>query len=383
MANLPFATRILRRGAFSGKYATMDRLELVKIIDGRLAELNLSAAEASRRAVSNQYLVRNIKERGSVPTVEAATKLLSVLGMDLIAVPRGQDMSPSLLAEPINVQFQDPLIPHRGLASCGVSGWGRPEAMDPLPQPSNLKDATAFYVEAVGRSMVPEGINAGDMILVSPATSPLPGDRVYVEDREGRGAVKRLTNISDDKLFLRGWIEQDDQLQQFNETRFRDYVTTLGTVIAVFDRKPEHGQRIAQRIDPVPRSDREISVPVLGYAAAGNDIVFDADNAPVEGVAAPPINASALGALLIRGNSGAPLVRDGGTIYIDLSRPFMPTDCIGSLVIACEKDGGNYLKTLRRGDDGKLWNLESVDHRFETMTNVDLEQVFPVRWIAL
>jgi phage repressor protein C with HTH and peptisase S24 domain len=359
----------------------MNRIELVDLIDRRLAELSLSAAEVSRRAVQNQYAVRNIKERGSVPRLDQASALLDVLGFDLVAVERGSGSGG--VSQNAPGVFVDRQLLHRGLARCGVSGWGRPEAREPLPAPSNLNDPDAFYVQATGRSMEPEGIRTGDTVLVSPNADPEIGGRVYVEDREGRGSIKRVVDLNGKTIRLRGWRPDGGSFKDFIDERQLDYVKVLAPVIAVFERKPEVGELEQRKADPRRPDEAFGTVPLLGFAAAGNDVVFDTAVDDGTRVSPPPGGGTGLGAISVRGSSMAPMARDGDTIYIDISRPFAPADCVGRPVIARDSDGGTYLKTLRRGDDAKRWNLESADLRYETMTNIDLEQVFPVRWIAL
>lgn len=378
---MPISTPFLWATVFFGIRANMDRHELVQIIDSRLADLGLSAAEASRRAVDNHYFIRNIKERDTNPTFDRLNRLLDVLGMELTAVERTSGKA-VVSGREISA-FDDSLIPHRGLASCGVSGWGRPEALGALPAPANVNDADAFYVQAAGRSMEPEGILSGDTVLVSPNTPPTAGSRVYVEDREGRGAIKRVVGINDDVIELRGWMADGRSFKDFTDERQLDHVMVLASVVAVFERKPEVGELEQRRSDPRQPTDAIGSVPLLGFAAAGNDVVFDQALDDGSRVVPPPSGRSGLGAIAVRGNSYVPMARDRDTIYIDISRPFAPADCIGKPVIARVREGGTYLKTLRRGDDAKKWNLESADLRYETMTDVDIEQVFPVRWIAL
>ena len=189
--------------------------------------------------------------------------------------------------------------------------------------------------------------------------------------------------MGDDEIQLRGWIDDDGTFKEFLDTRRLTYVTKIAAVLAVYEVRPEVGERQVIRHDPRTPDQARGSVPVLGYAAAGEDVLFDAPLDDGSRVNAPPSGSVGLGAILVRGNSAAPLARDGNVIYIDVSRPFSPTDCVGHIVVARERSGGAYFKTLRRGDDGKRWNLESANHSYETMTNVELEQVFPVRWIGL
>ena len=76
------------------------REELLQLIDNRLAEMGISAADASTRAVGNHYLIRNIRRRnGGLPSVESLRALCGILGLEFyIGLPR------NLYTEPRNTE---------------------------------------------------------------------------------------------------------------------------------------------------------------------------------------------------------------------------------------------------------------------------------------
>ncbi len=61
--------------------------ELLRLIDKRLAELGISASEASTRAVGNHYLIRNMHRRAGMPSVENLQAVCDVLGMEFYIGP--------------------------------------------------------------------------------------------------------------------------------------------------------------------------------------------------------------------------------------------------------------------------------------------------------
>ena len=101
-------------------------------------------------------------------------------------------------------------------------------------------DPEAFWVTATGPSMVPEGIEAGCLCLVSPSRDIAPGDRVWIRDITGAAAIKRLVSIEDDgRLMLRGWQDfRQGRQQSFDEERFPAGIDRVHPVIAVFKGKP-------------------------------------------------------------------------------------------------------------------------------------------------
>ncbi len=117
---------------------------------------------------------------------------------------------------PEAVQKPAPLgsVPVIGLAQCGLKGWYQEDAMTVRAgRPADLADPDAFAVIAIGTSMIPAGVEPGFLLFCSPAAGAEPGDRVFVERREGGGtvgSVKLLRKIEDGWLVLQGWLAPED-----------------------------------------------------------------------------------------------------------------------------------------------------------------------------
>ena len=193
------------------------------------------------------------------------------LGLEFYIGPPRQG-SDSAVAEPPDwTILGDREAPHRGVARCGVSGWGKdvPER-DPMPLPEAADDPEAFWVTATGPSMVPEGIEAGGLCLVSPARDIAPGDRVWIRDITGAAAIKRLVSIEDDgRLMLRGWQDfRQGRQQSFDEERFPAGIDRVHPVIAVFKGKPGD-----ERFEHVP----DPLAPAASPAAAPPELIAALD----------------------------------------------------------------------------------------------------------
>jgi len=73
----------------------LDRDEILSLIERRLTECGISAAAASRAAVGNHYLIRNLQTgRVRWPSVEHLDALCEVLGLEFhVGLPRGESRS--------------------------------------------------------------------------------------------------------------------------------------------------------------------------------------------------------------------------------------------------------------------------------------------------
>lgn len=212
-------------------------------VECALKDRQISARRASIDVVGHDGLIRDIRA-GRVPSVDRLEALFDYLGLEFYFGPLRQLQAPSA-----NLTFpsghsptfsKTKTIPLRGFASCSVQGWGKPQPAEvEVAMPEGLTDPDAFYVRAHGQSMIPEGITAGALCLVSPNTEPQENDRVWIKEHGGNTSIKRLVSIADDTLILRGWLPTaDSQQKSFNEERVRKYVDELYPVTAVFSGNP-------------------------------------------------------------------------------------------------------------------------------------------------
>ena len=92
-------------------------------------------------------------------------------------------------------------------------------------------------------------------------------------------------------------------------------------------------------------------------------------------------------ALEVKGNSMSPKYNDGDMIYIYGDDPlkYSPERLVGkecAVYLGGDREGESYLKRLRWGDkrNQNLWNLESINQEWPTMTNVEIIDIKPVRY---
>lgn len=106
-----------------------------------------------------------------------------------------------------------PAIPLVGFARCGVVGWN---GTMPLPMAAELPELTPgmIAVAASGDSMRPAGISNGQICYCDPSKTPLPGEAVYVERKDGLTALKVFlskTRVDDaeppiEQTVFQGWL---------------------------------------------------------------------------------------------------------------------------------------------------------------------------------
>lgn len=373
----------------------MDRL--LRIIDLALEKKGLSAAKASRLAVGNSAMIKNMK-KGQKPSFIAVEKLFSVLGVSFQFGNYPQISSDSFSKPPAGpgTFSLNKSLPNHGLAKCGIVGWFWDRDDGALPAPDNYAEPDAFYVRGVGRSMAPEGIPTGSYCLVSPNRNVGVGDRVYIIDEGDMVSIKRLIAIDDQSYHLRGWQNPDGGKQQsFDDQRFKHGIKEIWPVVAVFKSRPVAGKKV--EYIPDPKAD-EIGKPevrgagwlipegsgtiqLYGYAGAGGQIAYDGELHHGEVAPAPPGENKMLAAVEVRGDSAAPFLREGDRIYFDPDFPADPENYIGRLVLATTNDGAAYIKILRRGDSRDKWNLESINPRHPIMEDMELQRISPFVWI--
>lgn len=173
----------------------ISRDHLLRLIDDRLAELGMSAADASTRAVGNHYLIRNIRRRkNGLPSVEHLMALCDVLGLEFHIGPHRTAPPPIAGAAPasplpefeahvrsmvcLTLQYGgDPFPPYTRDGLTGDYGF-IPAYADDASQETSYAALRADYVRAHGLhpkdlrwlriaddSMEPV-IQAGDAVVV-------------------------------------------------------------------------------------------------------------------------------------------------------------------------------------------------------------------------
>ena len=153
---------------------------------------------------------------------------------------------------------------------------------------------------------------------------------------------------------------------------------------------PPRGEPILEPSEVVPHYG-EIGagggdMPTDGRVYHATGEATDTTGAPID-IAPQHLNRwGGLVALTVRGRSMEPLFRDGDTLYIYGDDPTAadPNRLIGkdcAVVLADESE--TYIKRIRRADNGEAgyYNLESLNPAWPTMTDVQLIQATPVRYI--
>ena len=268
-------------------------------------------------------------------------KLTDKLGLEYyIGPPRKQPPSmPTLPTPPAWDHFTDQTLPRKGIASCGVNGWGKDQPFsDPLPAPEALNDPEAFYVSASGDSMRQEGINGGMFCLVSPARSAEPGDRIWIRDNKGATAIKRLEKIGDDRLYVRGWQpRRDSQQVSFDEERFLNFIAEYHPVVAVYQGKPG-GDEVRLIPDPkMPAQAGEDMIAVrlhdqqfaAGPGALAADGIMSSVSFPAPWLRRMGLSAASAALVWVEGDSMEPTLKSGAMAM--LGHPDSgceETDCI-------------------------------------------------------
>lgn len=123
------------------------------------------------------------------------------------------------------------------------------------------------------------------------------------------------------------------------------------------------------------------TVPLVGFVGAGDLYYPDPEAGPWVGfdvVEAPPGETGVV-AVRVRGNSMAPVYRDGDLLYFAKDgRP--AADFIGEDCIVQVKNGAVYIKVLAKGSRSGRFNLRSYNHETPEIANVEVEWASPIVW---
>jgi phage repressor protein C with HTH and peptisase S24 domain len=225
--------------------------QLIAYTKQALDDLGLKPSAAERRFNLKEGTLNNLfRDRGVNtairPRVDTAEMICEALGLEFyIGPPR--DAAPESAPPPEPQQnpwlkFSDTkTFPQKGFAKCSAQGWTKSQPVrDPLPAVESLDDPEAFYVTSIGQSMIPEGIESANTILVSPSSEFEEGDRVWILDWQGRAAIKRyLGEGSSGFGAFRGWMNIEDGRQKdFVEEHKLSTLRGTGKVVAVYKGRP-------------------------------------------------------------------------------------------------------------------------------------------------
>lgn len=233
---------------------------LIAAIDEALKSKGLSDAAASELAVGHKQLLKNIRNRKNAQRlhpIDGISRLLDVLDID---VKPAHETENHILPTP--GEFSSKQIPVRGFGKCSLQGWTeRGEGLKDLgskPAPYWLDDPKAFWVMALGQSMIPEGIRSGDYCLVSPSEPVVEGSRVYVKAHPtGEIAIKRVVDLDGDIYHLRGWLDlHDGKQEEYRETRPAIGISEIYTIVADYRGDPANADNPARFI-PDPKDALE------------------------------------------------------------------------------------------------------------------------------
>ena len=123
-----------------------------------------------------------------------------------------------------------------------------------------------------------------------------------------------------------------------------------------------------------------VMIPVVGYIGAGAEVLAIDDHAKGDGfdhVEAPPGMLNGI-ALIVRGNSMAPVYKDGYTIFIEKTLSSIDSligdDCYVQLA-----DGRCFLKTLHYGTRPGTFTL--LSYNAPPIDSVVVERAYPIAYI--
>jgi len=116
-----------------------------------------------------------------------------------------------------------------------------------------------------------------------------------------------------------------------------------------------------------------LGVPVVGYVGAGGTIDFSEGQGPFGEARLPPKGArKQTVAVRVRGNSMAPMLEDGWTVYYDDRHERPTADMIGKTCVVGLTDGRVLVKRLHRGKDGSRYILLSLSPSEPPITDAEI-----------
>ncbi len=109
---------------------------------------------------------------------------------------------------------RDFIVPVINLAESGIKGWKVRSSSTAMyvAAPPDIAKAGGFAVVAAGESLAPAGIPPGCLLFCSPKQTPIPGDIVYIEKKNGHVTINRYVGEVGQNfaLVLEGWLPRRD-----------------------------------------------------------------------------------------------------------------------------------------------------------------------------
>lgn len=354
------------------------------LVKARLEELGRKPATAEKEAGLAPDTIRNVLRSSSKsgPHFSTAKQIAEALGLEFyIGPPR--ELGKAKLPYRNKWQFsKTSTLPHIGFAKCGIDGWAdETHVATPIPAPEGLNDPDAFYVTAKGQSMLPEGIRDGWLCLVSPATSYKEGDRVWLKDRQGKQALKRLVRQRDASLVLRGWQPLFDKRQHsFEDERFLSGLDAVYPVVAAF-REGEAGfEHVPDPEHAAPKQPDDADMARIrlhdvqasagpGQMASDGRILSEI-GFPVRWLARHGISPSKATLIYVEGDSMSPTIASGAMVLVDHNRTTLRRRRVYAF-----RDGDElYVKRLERAGDHIIVLSDNPDHETRLISGADLDR---------
>lgn len=185
---------------------------------------------AERFGISAQYW-RDWETGKRTPGTRNQLKLAEFFGVTIGELAGTEEASERESAPPASPPVKS--IPVLGLGECGISGWHtvRPVA---IRASLSLHDE-AFAVVAVGTSMIPDGIQEGNLLYCDPSVQPQEGDAVFIKTRDGRVTIKRFVKRDESWLRVLGWLDPDTHGNQkpYTYELSTDFIDTVHCIVIV------------------------------------------------------------------------------------------------------------------------------------------------------
>jgi phage repressor protein C with HTH and peptisase S24 domain len=123
------------------------------------------------------------------------------------------------------------------------------------------------------------------------------------------------------------------------------------------------------------------AIPVVGYVGAATEFHgFDdhAQGAGLDEIEAPPGAPPGAVAVIVRGDSGWPAIREGMVLVYWNKYEDPPPDVVGEDCFVRLRDGRTLVKLLDKGSREGLWTLTSINASTPPIRDVEIEWAAPI-----